>query len=110
MNRYSIAALLVLIAGLSAGATIYFTADDPPPTGYILVGDTAYAYDPATSKTYTSQIQRFGGKTALLFDDLNRWFTGLWVGKTLGVTIAAISAAVAAALLWIARGRSDEPS
>src|SRR4051812_8253045 len=102
MNRFSIAALLILIAGLSAGATIYFTADEPPPAAYIMIGDTAYAYDPTMAKTYQSQLQRFGGRTAVLFDDINRWFASLWVGKRLGVTIGAISLAVAAMLFWIA--------
>ena len=105
MNRFSIAALFVLTLGLGAGATIVFTAEEPPPAGYIVVGDTAYAYDPATSKTYTRQLERFGGKSAVLFDDLNRWFASLWVGKRLGITIICLSALSAFVLLWIARRR-----
>ena len=102
MNRFSIAAILVLISGLLVGAAIYFTAPEAEPSAYTIVGDTAYAYDPATSKSYVSQLQRFGGKTAVLFDDINRWFASLWVGRALGVTIAWISVAVALALFWIA--------
>src|SRR4051812_1781687 len=106
MNRFSIAALLVLAAGLGAGVTIYFTADDPAPNAYLIVGDTAYAYDAATSKTYVRQLERFGGKSAVLFDEFNRWFASLWQGKRLGITIAALSAGGALALFWLARGRS----
>lgn len=100
-----IAALFILAIGLGAGATIYFTADEPAPAGYIIVGDTAYAYDPATSKTYVRQIERFGGKTAVLFDDFNRWFASLWIGRRLGVTIICLSALTACVLLWISRRR-----
>jgi hypothetical protein len=110
MNRFSIAAVLVLVAGLSAGVTVYFTAVEPPPTAYVMIGDTAYAYDPATSKAYVGQLERFGGKTAVLFDDFNRWFASLWVGKALGITIGWISVAVALILFWLARGRRDESS
>lgn len=98
-----IAALFILAIGLGAGATIYFTAEEAPPAGYIIVGDTAYAYDPATSKTYVRQLERFGGKGAVLFDDINRWFASLWVGRRLGVTIICLSVFTALVLLWIAR-------
>lgn len=105
MNRFSIAALFVLAVGLGAGTTIYFTAEEPAPTAYIMLGDTAVPYDPAMSKTYVRQIERFGGKTAVLFDDFNRWFASLWVGKRLGITIVCLSAGTAALLYWIGRAR-----
>lgn len=108
MNRFSLAAILVLITGLLSGAAIYFTAGDPEPDAYIIVGDTAYAYDPATSKTYVRQIERFGGKAALLFDDLNRWFASLWRGRRLGLTIGWISVALALLLFWIAKDRRSD--
>lgn len=41
MNRFSILALFVLAVGLGAGATLYFTAEEPPPAAYT---------DPALSK------------------------------------------------------------
>jgi hypothetical protein len=110
MNPFSLAALLVLVSGLLGGGAIYFTAGDPEPDAYIIVGDTAYAYDPTTSKTYVREIERFGGKAALLFDDFNRWFASLWRGKALGITIAWISAAAALLLYWIAKARGDGPS
>jgi hypothetical protein len=110
MSRFTIAGLFVLALGLGAGATIYFTAEEPAPAAYIMIGDTAYPYDPAMSRAYVRQIERFGGKAAVLFDDFNRWFASLWVGKTLGITIVCLSAAVAAVLFWIARGRSGGSS
>jgi len=100
-----LAALFILAIGLGAGATIYFTADEAAPSAYIVVGDTAYPYDPAISKTYVRQLERFGGKAAVLFDDFNRWFASLWVGRRLGVTIICLSAFTAYLLLWISRRR-----
>lgn len=100
-----IAALFILAIGLGAGATLFFTAEEAPPSAYIVVGDTAYAYDAATSKTYVRQLERFGGKSAVLFDDLNRWFASLWVGRRLGITIICLSVLIASFLTWIARRR-----
>ena len=105
MNRFSLAALLVLIAGILVGSAIYWTAPEAEPTAYIIIGDTAHPYDPTASRAYVSQLERFGGKAAVLFDDFNRWFTGLWVGKALGLTIACISAGAALLLYWIGKAR-----
>ena len=104
-----IAALFILIAGLAGGATIYALGGEPEATAYVTVGDTAYAVDPTTSKAYARQIERFGGKAALLFDDLNRWFTRRWQGKQLGITLAALGAVVALALFAIARHLPKDP-
>jgi len=103
-TRLRIAAFLVLVAGLAGGATIYFVAeDDPAATAYNLVGGVAYPIDPATSKLYVRDLQRFGGKAAVLFDEFNRWFVARWEGRALGVTIGSLSAATALVLMLIAR-------
>jgi hypothetical protein len=49
------------------------------------------------------QLERFGGKSAVVFDEINRWLASLWVGRRLGVTIIAISLVAAGLLFWIAR-------
>jgi hypothetical protein len=92
---------LVLIVGLATAAAIYFTAEDEPQlsTSYVIV------MDPATTKTYVRDLERFGGKAAVLFDDFNRWFAARWHGRALGVTVAWIAIGVAALLFWIS-GRS----
>ena len=103
MNRFSVAALVVLIIGVLSGTAIYLSADEPEPSAYIIIGDTAYPYDPAMSKPYVRQLERFGGKSAVLFDEFNRWFAALWQGKALGVTIIWLSVGGALLLYWIAR-------
>jgi len=94
----------VLVVGLAAGGAIYLFADDEQSaTSYVIVGDSAYPVDPSRTKAYVRQLERFGGKAAVIFDDFNRWFAGLWQGKALGVTVGWISVALAVVLFWIAR-------
>jgi hypothetical protein len=57
--------------------------------------------------TYLRDLERFGGKAAVLFDELNRWFAGLWRGKSLATTVAWISVFVA--LVLFALGRHAPP-
>jgi len=92
---------IVLIIGLATAAAIYFSAEEEQPlsTSYVVT------IDPALTKTYVRDLQRFGGKAAVLFDDFNRWFAARWHGKALGVTVAWISIGVTALLFWIS-GRS----
>jgi hypothetical protein len=90
-------ALLILILGLLAGAAIYVVADEPEAKAYVIVGDTAYPVDEASSKAYQRQLERYGGKMAVMFDDINRWMAARLEGKQLGITIAV--AGVAAALI-----------
>ncbi len=92
-------AAVILVVGLGVAAAIYFTAEDEPElsTSYVVV------MDPATTKAYVRELERFGGKASVLFDEFSRWFAGRWHGKALGVTVAWISIAVAALLYWITR-------
>jgi hypothetical protein len=102
--RLVFAATLVLIAGLVSGTVLYLTAPEEVEAGaYVIIGDTAYAVDPASSKTYRRDLERFGGKASLLFDDFDRWFAALWRGKRLGITIASLGAGAAALLFFLAR-------
>lgn len=94
----------MLVAGLAIGGALYFSAsDEREPTAYVIVGDTAYPVDPTTSKAYVRQLERFGGKAAVLFDEVNRWFESLWIGRTLGLTIASLGIVAALALFALAR-------
>ena len=96
-ERLFIASALVLVLGLCGAVLVYFTASDEPETGEI------YLDKPQLSKKYTRELERYGGKSAVVFDEINRWFDGLWRGKALGVTIGWISAIAALALFLFAR-------
>ena len=101
--RLLIAAALILTIGLLAATAVYLTADDEAmATSYVIVGGEAYAVDPTRTKSYQLQVERFGGKAAILFDEFNRWFAARWEGKALGITIGWISVGAAALLYWIA--------
>lgn len=103
-ERLYVAAALILAAGLSAGAVLYYEGEDVPDAGsYVVVDGAAYAVPVQTSKTYVRDLQRFGGRASVLFDDFDRWFAGLWQGRALGVTVAALSVLVSAILCLFAR-------
>jgi hypothetical protein len=85
--------VIILVAGLCAAMLIYLLAEDLPDDslGYVIVNGTLHPLSTRDSKAYRREVQRFGGKGALAFDDFNRWFADLWRGKTLGKTVAWIS-------------------
>ena len=106
MNKRSglfLLGLAILIAGLVAGTAIYVLADEPEASAYVIIGDTAYPADPATSKAYQRQLERYGGKMAVVFDDISRWLAARFQGKQLGVTLAAASTLTALVLFFAAR-------
>ena len=94
-KRLHVACLIILLAGFSAAGLIYATVEDDP--------DAAILRDWAESKRYNRELQRFGGKTAVLFDDFNRWFAGLWQGKKLAATVAWITVFTAGGVFLVAR-------
>ena len=103
-RRLRRAALIVLLLGLASAALIYAFADEAPEAalGYVIVNGSAYPMSASDSKIYRREIQQFGGKAALLFDDLRRWFVQLWRGKALARTVAWISVLLALGLYALA--------
>ena len=85
----------MLVIGLASALGLYLAADDAP-AGAALAEMHA-------SKPYVHQLERFGGKAAVLFDQFNRWFAGLWEGRQLGITLGWITLAVAGVMLLAAR-------
>jgi len=103
-RRLRLSCLIVLVAGLCGAMLIYLLAEDLPDDslGYVVVNGTVYPLASRDSKKYRREVERFGGKTALLFDDFNRWFGELWQGKTLAKTVAWISILVSLGLYLFA--------
>jgi hypothetical protein len=93
-NPLYAASAAVLVVGLGAAALLYLFADDE--------GESAALYEMQISKRYVRQLQQFGGRASVLFDELNRWFSGLWHGTSLAVTVAWLSVLAAAALFLVA--------
>ena len=104
-SRLYLACLAILAAGLLGAVLIYATAEDAPESAgsYVVVDGVAYPIAPQYSKRYIRDLERYGGKAAVLFDEINRWFDALWQGKTLAFTVAGISLVASLATFLFAR-------
>jgi hypothetical protein len=104
-SRLYVACIVILVAGLCCAGLIYVTADDAPEdaASYVVVDGIAYPVAPQYSKRYVRDLERYGGKAAVLFDQINRWFDALWQGKTLAFTVACISLFLSLAVFLFAR-------
>jgi hypothetical protein len=115
-KRLRLSCLVILVAGLCSAMLIYLLAEDVPDDslGYVVANGTVYPLSTSDSKKYRREIQRFGGKAALVFDDFNRWFVELWQGKTLAKTVAWISILLSLGIYLFANSlgpdaRADSP-
>ncbi|HMA90731.1 MAG TPA: hypothetical protein VKP89_18525 [Burkholderiales bacterium] len=104
-RRLQLASGLILVLGLCAAVLIYRAADAgaDEAVAYEIINGQAYSVAPTDSKLYNRELERIGGKAALLFADFARWFAGLWRGKSLAFTVAFLTATASAGLFLIAR-------
>jgi hypothetical protein len=105
-KRLTLCSIIVAVVGLCSALLIYVTAgEDTIDEGFqiVIVDGKAYPIPLADTRMYRRDLQRFGGKAALLFDDLNRWFKGLWRGRSLAVTVVWITGFVSLGLFLLAR-------
>ena len=101
-TRLYLAGTLILIVGLIAAALVYFLAADQTGTGaagYSIVGGNIYTLTLAESTRELQEVERIGGKPAVLVLEFHRWFLSLWHGRHLAYTLALLSAAIAL-LCW----------
>ena len=89
----------ILLAGLGTSLAIYLTADEMP--------DNPLA-EYENSKRFSYEVQRMGGKMALVANDASAWFAGLWHGRQLAGTVACFTLLVALVYYLIASGRQPE--
>jgi hypothetical protein len=110
-KRLYACSLAILILGLCSGAAIHVLAEDRTDDGdgYVIVDGKAYPAGVYQSKRYQRELERYGGKANVLFDEFNRWFASLWQGKTLGATLACIGVALSFGLFLLARYLYPEP-
>ena len=103
-KRLQLASLIVLIVGLCAASLVHIFAQDVEDAslGYVVADGVVYPLATKDSKIYRREVQRFGGKAALAFDDFGRWFGAQWQGKTLARTIGWISAVLALGIYFFA--------
>ena len=95
LKRCRVITAAILAAGFGTAFAIYLTAADA-------------SIDPLAefeqSKKFSYELERMGGKAAVLANGFNSWFIGLWQGKTLAFTIAVITVVIAAGYYFIASG------
>ncbi len=84
-------AVFVLAAGLAVAAVVFVVA---PPEGAAESG--AYVASVDNSKKYQLELERIGGRAAVVAAQFNEWFAELWHGRRLAGTVVVISAVVAA--------------
>lgn len=105
-KRLILCSVLVAVVGLSSALLIYLTAgedDLDENVQTVLVDGKTFRIPLASTKMYRRDLRRFGGDAAVLFDDLDSWFRGLWRGRSLGVTLAWMTAFVSLGLFLLAR-------
>jgi hypothetical protein len=112
-KRLTLCSIIVAVVGLCSALLIYLSAgeDTEGDQGFefVMIDGKAYPVPIAATKMYQRELQRFGGKAAVLFDDINRWFAGLWRGKSLAVTVVWITAFVSLGLFLLARHWPPDP-
>jgi hypothetical protein len=93
--RYLLSALILLV-GLGSSVAIYLTAENGSDYGLI--------NDFENSKTYTHDLELYGGKANVLANELGNWFSGLWHGQSLAFTVAFITIVVSLGFFFAAPG------
>jgi hypothetical protein len=87
-------AFLVLLFGLCTAVIVYERAANAPTQvlGYEQGEDgTIYPILPEDSKKYQRDLKLYGGTANVLADQMRRSITGLFEGKTLGITIGCLT-------------------
>jgi hypothetical protein len=110
-ERFILCSIVVAVVGLCSAVVIYLTAGEDPideDSQIVMADGTGYPIPIAGTKMYRHELERFGGKAAVLFDDFNRWFVGLWRGKSLAVTVVWITAFISVGLFLLARQLPSE--
>ncbi len=108
-TRLRFIGVVILTVGLISAVTIYIMAEKTAASavGYEMIDGQAYAISPESSKRYIHDLEVYGGKAAVMADELNRWFNGLWHGTSLAYTIACIAVVSSLGFFFVA-GRTEE--
>lgn len=85
---------ILLVAGLLAAVIIFCTARPPEELGIL--------EDDVPTKRESLQLEKIGGKSYILFNDINEWFSSLWHGRRLAYTVGILSIAGFVSCRWFA--------
>jgi hypothetical protein len=107
--RLYLAGVLIFVAGLTAAALVYWKAGDDinNALSYEYIGGNVYPVEPQDSKRYIHDIELYGGKAAVVVDEIDRWLASLWHGRRLAYTLVIVSIGAALACFFAADRLSD---
>ena len=86
-RRWDLLPRLLLAVGLPASVVLWFVAPAKP--------ENPLGYEPLETKKYLHDLQMYGGTANVLAAEFREWFAGLWWGRNLAITIAALSVLLA---------------
>ena len=87
--------IVILVVGLGTAVCIYWNASDADDTTDSLTKHDVY------------ELEKLGGKELVLSSQLQEWFSSLWHGRRLALTIGCASTAAAALSFLAARKLRD---
>jgi hypothetical protein len=93
-KRVHVSGVVLLVVGLLAAVIVFCTARREERLGIL-------GLDVQTNRQ-TLELERMGGKSYLLFNDLNQWFASLWRGRRLAYTVGILSFAGFLGCRWFA--------
>lgn len=97
----------ILIAGLLCAAWVFDAATDDigdsDVVNYQIVAGHFYPLTTADSKRYQYDMERIGGKYAVVAEEVNQWLSSLWHGKRLAYTIGVLAIVASLACFLIAQ-------
>src|SRR5437762_14351933 len=85
--------IAIFVAGWVVGIAVYLSAADEDQLPFELTND---------SKLYVRRLEYLGGKSALVYQEINDFVASLWHGQRLGITIGVLSSIVALGWLLLA--------
>jgi len=97
--RFRLAGAIVGVAGFGWSAWIFLTVPEA----------LLHEVPLQRLKVQERQLEMIGGKFAVEAAKFSAWFDGLWVGRSLGLTVAVLTIALVLALFWLARIAAIEP-
>jgi hypothetical protein len=96
-TRLYLITAIILLVGFCSAILIYLTAEND--------SDSVPGYE--NSKKYIHDLELYGGKANVLANEFERWFVGLWHGKSLAYTVACITIFVSFGVFFVARHLPD---
>jgi hypothetical protein len=85
--------VIILLVGIGGAILIYLTAENG--------SDSVLGYE--NSKRYIHDLELYGGKANVLANEFERWFVGLWHGKSLAFTVACITIFMSFGFFFVAK-------